>query len=88
MEDAARREVFEETSVEVAIDRLLGVWSAAGIPSSSSPTPAAAAGERRAPAPRRWEVGLFPPGALPGLAFAHDPAIVEAWRRARGGRAP
>ena len=38
------------------------------------------------PGPEAIEVGLFPSDELPELAFAHDPAIVEAWRRAT--RAP
>ena len=88
VEDAARREVFEETSVEVAIDRLLGVWSAAGDPVVFVAYAGRSRGGTPRPGPEAMEVGLFPPGALPGLAFAHDPAIVEAWRRARGGRAP
>jgi hypothetical protein len=26
------------------------------------------------------EVGLFAPDELPEMAFAHDPAILDAWR--------
>ncbi len=83
VEDAARREVLEETAVEVAIDRLLGVYSSAGEPvvfiayagHSTSGVPAAG--------PEAIEFGLFPADALPELAFAHDPAIVAAWRASR-----
>ena len=87
VEDAARREVFEETAVEVSIDRLLGVWSAAGDPVVFVAYAGRSRGGTPRPGPEALEVGLFPPGGLPDLAFAHDPAVVEAWRRARGGRA-
>ena len=83
VEDAARREVLEETAVEIAIDRLLGVYSTTGEPvvfvayagHSTSGVPAAG--------PEAIELGLFPANALPELAFAHDPAIVDAWRASR-----
>ena len=51
-EDAARREVEEETGLEVRIDRLLGVYSRPASASSSSPTPA----RRRRHAERRRRV--------------------------------
>ncbi|MFN8585441.1 MAG: NUDIX domain-containing protein [Dehalococcoidia bacterium] len=78
--EAAIREVFEETGVEVRIDRLLGVYSRHGDPvvfvayagSVTAGTPVAG--------PEAFEVGLFPPDALPDLAFPHDDAIVAAWR--------
>ena len=36
------------------------------------------------PGPEALEVGFFPPDELPDLPFPHDPAIIEAWLRARG----
>ena len=84
VEDAARREVLEETAVEVAIDRLLGVYSAAGDAVVFIAYGGHSTGGVPAAGPEAIEVGLFPPHELPELAFAHDPAIVDAWRRATG----
>ncbi|MEE8337814.1 MAG: NUDIX domain-containing protein [Dehalococcoidia bacterium] len=87
VEEAAAREVLEETGVQVSIDRLLGVYSTAGertifvafagVATSGEPGP----GDEEV-----MEVGLFAPDALPELAFPHDPAILAAWREWREAR--
>ena len=84
VEDAARREAFEEASVEVAIERLLGVYSRAGDPVVFIAYAGRISGGTPRPGPEALEVGFFPPDALPDLAFPHDGEIVAAWRRARG----
>ena len=88
VEEAACREVLEETGVEVRIERLLGVYSQRDHPIVF----VAYAGRSVAGAPmsgdEALEVGLFPPDALPDLAFPHDPAIIEAWRDAFARRNP
>jgi ADP-ribose pyrophosphatase YjhB (NUDIX family) len=91
VEDAAAREVLEETGVEVRIEHLLGVYSSAGdhvvfiaFAGTSTGTPigsAPAAGSDEV-----MEVGLFAPDELPEMAFVHDPAILEAWRQWRQGQ--
>ena len=86
VEEAARREVREETALEVVIDHLLGVYSAAGDTVVFVAYAGHSSGGVPEPGPEAIEVGLFPSDELPELAFAHDPAIVEAWRRAT--RAP
>jgi 8-oxo-dGTP diphosphatase len=84
VEDAAAREVREETGLDVRLTRLLGVYSTAGeqvifVAYAGEALPGdAVAGEEA------YEVGWFDPDALPELAFPHDPAIVEAWRSGLG----
>ena len=82
VEEAARREVREETALEVTIDRLLGVYSSAGDPVVFVAYAGHSSGGAPEAGPEAIEVGLFPPDGLPELAFLHDTAIVEAWRRA------
>lgn len=84
IEDAAAREVREETGLEVRLTRLLGVYSSAGEQvvfiayAGEAPDGEARAGEEAS------EVRWFEPAEIPELAFPHDPAIVEAWRSGRG----
>lgn len=84
LEDAAVREVFEETGVRVRLDRLLGAWSASG----DAVVFLAYAGTwldgEAQPGPEASELAWFEVDALPPLAFDHDPEIVEAWRSGEG----
>ena len=84
VEEAARREVLEEASVEIEIERLLGVYSTAGDPVVFIAYAGRISGGTPSPGPEALEIGFFPPDELPDLPFPHDPAIIEAWRRARG----
>ncbi len=87
VEQAAAREVREETRVEVTIDRLLGIYSTAGEPTIFVAfAGTATAGEPGAGDEEVMEVGLFAPDELPELAFPHDPAILAAWRQWRADR--
>jgi ADP-ribose pyrophosphatase YjhB (NUDIX family) len=85
VEQAAAREVAEETGVTVRIERLLGVYSRAEHPVIFI----AYAGTALSGEPRAnhevMEVGLFDPGHLPEPAFPHDTAIMEQWRRWKAG---
>ncbi len=86
VEEAAAREVEEETGLVVSITRLLGVYSArgertvfvayAGVITSG----VLRAGEEA------LEVAYFPPDQLPELAFPHDSSIISAWRAGRPAR--
>ena len=80
VEDAARREAFEEAGVEVELDRILGVYSAEGDPVVFIAYAGRVVGGTPEAGDEAYEVGLFAPNELPELAFQHDPAIIEAWR--------
>ena len=84
LEEAAAREVREETGVEVRLERLLGAWSHAG----EAVVFLAYAGRHidgvAIAGPEAYEVGWFSPEALPPLAFPHDDNIIAAWRSGVG----
>ena len=79
LEDAARREVEEETGLSVRIDRLLGVYSRAGERTIFVAYAGTAIGGELAVGEECLEVATFAPDALPELAFPHDDAIIAAW---------
>lgn len=77
LENAAQREGREEVGLELAINRLVGLYSWTGDPLilavySVSPL----AGEARA-GDDVDQIGYFPLNALPSLAFEHDRTIIE-----------
>ncbi|MDA0351552.1 MAG: NUDIX hydrolase [Chloroflexi bacterium] len=80
VEEAAAREVREETNVEVQLDGLIGVYSEAGNPvvfiafAGTHVAGEAVAGDEA------FEVAWFSPDALPDLAFPHDGRVLEDWR--------
>jgi ADP-ribose pyrophosphatase YjhB (NUDIX family) len=85
VEDAARREVEEETGLKVRIDRLLGVYSSQGervvfIAFAGTPV-----GGHLEAGEECLEVAVFPPDRLPDLAFPNDGAILSAWAATREG---
>ncbi len=82
VEEAAAREVAEETGLAVRITGLRGVLSRAGDPVVFVIYEGEAEGEP-APGPEALAVGFFDPAELPPLAFAHDLAIIERWRAER-----
>ncbi len=83
VEDAAAREVIEETGVTVRLDGLLGVYSEPGnqvvfVAFAGTPT-----GGEPAPGDEAFAVGYFPVDALPDLPFPHDARILDDWRAHR-----
>jgi 8-oxo-dGTP diphosphatase len=85
VEDAAVREVLEETGVEAALDGLVGVYSEPG----NAVIFVAYAGHHvageAAPGDEAFEVAWFTPDGLPELAFPHDDRILADWRERFGG---
>jgi 8-oxo-dGTP diphosphatase len=80
---AAVRETLEETGLEVRLERLLGVYQEQGSRVIYISFAAAAGqGEPVADA-ESIEVRFFPATELPPLGFAHDGAIMAAWRQGR-----
>jgi len=86
VEAAAERETFEEVGLHIAVERLVGVYSAPGDPVVLI-VYAAAAPEDTEPVAgaEAFEVGWFDPGELPPLAFERDVEIIADWRRADAG---
>lgn len=83
-EDAAVREVEEETGLKVQLDRLLGVYSRPGERVIFLAYAGHTVGGDLVAGEECIEVATFPPGALPELAFPNDGAILEAWASGRG----
>ncbi len=83
VEEAAIREVKEETGLEVSLKGLVGLYSAPGDPVAL----AVYAGEvvRGTPKPgvEMTEVGYFPLDNLPTLAFSNDRQILQDWARSQ-----
>jgi 8-oxo-dGTP diphosphatase len=79
VEEAAKREVREETGLEISLSGLVGVYSHPGNPVILIVFAAASRGSPVA-SDEALEVGLFAPDALPEMAFEHDSAIVDDWR--------
>ena len=83
LESAAAREVLEETSLEVRMGRLLGVYSEVNNPVILVVYEATVLEGKPCPGDELSEVGVFPPTQLPTMAFAHDEQIVQDWLRGR-----
>ncbi len=79
VEDAAEREAFEETGLDVRVTGLLGLYSHAGNPVVLAVYSADAVGGALAVSEESHEVATFSPTELPELAFEHDAQIVESW---------
>ena len=79
VEEAAVREVREETGLEVEVDRLVGLYSEAG----RSVIVAAFSGVERGgelkPGPEALDLGFFALGNLPNMAFPGDSRILQSW---------
>lgn len=83
LEDAAAREVEEETGLKVRIDRLLGAYSQPGVRTVFICYAGSAIGGEMACGDECFEVASFATDALPELAFPHDGAIIAAWTSGR-----
>jgi len=83
VEEAARREVREETGLEIEVGPLLGLYSAAEDPVVLAVYIARVVGGEMTPGAEVDALGFFPPHALPVLAFPRDQRIIEEWVRQR-----
>lgn len=80
VEDAAVREVLEETGLEVEVNRLVGLYSSRGSAVILAVYSARVVGGRLRPGSEVQEVGLFDLDDLPPLPFPHDYRILRDWR--------
>ena len=87
VEDAAIREVTEETGLAVTVGPVLDVFSTRGDAVVLLVFPALSTIGEPVAGDDLTEIGWFSPGRLPALAFPHDPEIVAAWERWRAARA-
>ena len=86
VEEAAAREVQEETGLEVEVGFLVGLFSEAGHPVIVAAYAAHEVGGRLEAGPEALEVGYFPLNELPPLAFPRDFQILDRWKAIRDGR--
>ena len=81
VEEAAVREVREETNVEVSLDGLLGVYSREGAPVVLVAYAASIVGGSPSAGDEAQAVELFSADNLPPLPFPDDAKIIADWRR-------
>ncbi len=79
VQQAARREVLEETGLHVDIGGLVGVYSAAGHPVVLIVYMARHVGGAACPGPEVSELAGFTLERLPDMAFQHDEKIIREW---------
>jgi 8-oxo-dGTP diphosphatase len=79
LEEAAAREVREETGLDVAVGRLIGVYSARGDRTVFVAYAGRIEGGELKAGRECMEVAFFPPDALPELAFPHDADVLRAY---------
>jgi len=80
VEDAAKREVFEETNINIQMDQLLGVYSSTGDDIIFIAYSATAINENIVNGPESIDVSWFEVNQLPPLAFEHDNKILQRWK--------
>jgi len=80
VEEAAAREVREETGLRVEVERLVGLFSERGHPVIVAVFAARETGGALEAGPEAQEVAFFNPGTLPALAFPRDLEILDRWR--------
>ena len=80
VEEAAVREVLEETNLEVEVDYLVGLFSEKGHPVIVAAFAAREVGGSLKAGPEALDVGFFPRDDLPPLAFNRDLSILARWK--------
>ena len=84
VEEAAVREVREETGLHVDLDGAIGLYSKTGNQMVLAVYSASVVGGKLGAGPEVQDVGLFSPGELPPLPFPHDYQILEDWQSQYG----
>ena len=85
VEEAAAREVLEETGLVVSVGHLVGLFSETGHPVIVAAFAATETGGALRAGPEAQDVGFFPQEDLPPLAFPRDVQILERWRGLQDG---
>jgi 8-oxo-dGTP diphosphatase len=85
VEEAAAREVREETGLIVQIERLIGLFSEAAYPVMVAAYTAREIGGYLEAGPEALEVGFFAWDDLPPLAFPRDQLIIGRWQALKDG---
>ncbi len=83
VEDAARREVKEETGLDARLDRFIGLYSKSGSPVVLAVYSATIVGGEMIAGHEVTDVLTFAPDELPPLPFPHDYEILADWRDPR-----
>jgi 8-oxo-dGTP pyrophosphatase MutT (NUDIX family) len=83
VEEAAVREVQEETGLDVELEGLVGLYSEAGHPVVLAVFGAHVLAGTPAAGHEMLELGVFRPDDLPTMAFPHDQRIVQDWHALR-----
>lgn len=79
VENAAAREVWEETGLEVKTGSMIGLFSEPGDPVMVAVYVAEETGGTLEAGPEALEVGFFSIDALPELAFPRDQEVLARW---------
>ena len=85
VEEAAMREVLEETGLEVKVERQVGLFSKQGHPVIVAAFAAREVGGTLKAGPEALDVGFFSLDDLPPLAFDGDLSILDGWNGDRRG---
>jgi ADP-ribose pyrophosphatase YjhB (NUDIX family) len=83
VEQAAVREVREETGLEVEIDQLIGLFSKQGHPVMVAAFATREVGGLLVAGDEALELGFFAPNRMPEMAFTGDQLILERWQALR-----
>ena len=85
VEEAAAREVREETGLQVEISGLVGLFSEEGHPVVVAAYAAVETGGKLEAGSEALELGFYPLDGLPTLAFPRDRLILARWRSIKDG---
>ncbi len=85
VEEAAAREVREETGLQVQISELVGLFSEDGHPVVVAAYAAVETGGNLEAGPEALELGFYPLDGLPTLAFPRDRLILARWLALKDG---